>query len=321
MGERQKIVYFDKIYTGKKNNFLLSDKMEKIYELFKHKKYDNIEELELSSKHLYVSAIEKFDLGDEIDYPTGYGIKQYAYMINIASVDPSEEIKYADLDKNVDQRKIVVTDEDGNNESEANTNHIGPLLDTQIVIDPFRLVLASCRGTGRLTKWETKKFLKKLFGTNAMSFDVILNKKGMIDVKNMSSRTKFTYSIASPDHFSEFKDASVSERMDMKFVNHMSGTNFKIIVDSEDIPWKKLQSKITQLREQNDIKSIEVEGMDNGVEEKIDLLKNKLTSKGVILFDKVITIKDFFDMLKESYLNQYQFISSTFEIERKDGGE
>jgi hypothetical protein len=321
--KQKRRIYFDRIYLGKNNSVYLPSKLSTIFDNFTKKQYDSIPELDVNENHLYVSGMKKIKLKDDIDKSVTPAVahKRFAYAINIASVNPEEDVKYGDLNKVVDKRENIVApnkgkdDEEEEEEEEDEDNLIGPLVDTQVLIDPSRRILATSRGINRLNKWYIKKFMKNLLGVDVFNLQIILNKKGIEDIRNLNVRTKLSYSVASPDHFKQFRNASKKERSEMAFAEYMKANSFKIVIDSENMPKQLLIEKVSQLLKAKEVKSINVEGVNDGQEEQLDLVRNKLLLDTELEYEDNIKVRNYINMLEEGYLRIYDFIKDTFNAD------
>lgn len=290
MATKHKRVYFKKMYLGKKYNKNLSEEFEEIYKNFVGKKYDEIPELECGDKKIYLSAMERMEL-PSVDIVEDNGYTAYVYALNIACVNLDEEIKYGNIDKAIDKRESIV-------EAQGNEKHIGPLLDTQIVVYPNRGIIGICRGINRLNSWYIQKFLKKLLSPPAMQLQPILDKKGREDLERYTVINKVTYTVASPDNFEGYKEANTSEMADLRFGEYLGGSELTLTVKGPNK--ENLLSKFENLftnRKGEQIKKFSVEGINEGVGSTIDLIENLLVYEGNIDYEDKITPKNYFDLL------------------------
>ena len=290
MAIKNKRVYFKKMYLGKKYNNNLSSEFDKIYRNFVRRKYNEIPELEFGDKKIYLSAIERRKL-PSLDIVKGKGYVAYIYALNIACVNLDEEIKYGNIDKEIDKRESIV-------EAQGNEKHIGPLLDTQIVVYPNRGVIGTCRGVNRLNSWYIQKFLKEMLSSPAMQLQPILDKKGREDLEKYSVIKEVTYTVASPDKFKGYKDANTSEMADLKFGEYLGGSELTLTLKGPNK--ENVVSKFKNLfarRKGEQIKKFKIMGINEGVESTIDLIENLLIYEGNIDYEDKITPKNYFDLL------------------------
>lgn len=290
-------MYFNRMYVGK-STVNLPNTLENIFSNFKKQRYSSIPEIEnLNGYHLYVSGMKREMIGtDVID---NKGIARYLYAMNISAINPSETIVYGDLTKKVNEREHTVSkDENG---KELDDNQVGPLSDTQIVIDPSRRFIGSVRGLGRLNSYFIQKFLQNLFKTSAMRFDVVPNRKSIEDVKKLNTTQKLSFRVASPDNFQSFADENDAEMNDVKFAQSFKANEYTIILDSSNFPKRKLVKKVKYLLNSSETKSLKVEGINDGQEEQLDLFKNKLIYDGEVIYRKDITARDYMDFLIYGY--------------------
>ncbi|TPR39979.1 hypothetical protein [Apilactobacillus micheneri] len=145
MSERKfknKNMYFHRIDISEKQgkDINLSEKFNEIFENFKNKNFQNIEELNINGERIFINLIRKDMSLENSDYPV--------FVINTATVNKNTEIELGDLNKEVDERKEILQRND----------NTGILNNTQYVIDPQRKIICSCRGINRNTQYYTIEF-------------------------------------------------------------------------------------------------------------------------------------------------------------------
>lgn len=301
---KKKRVYIQKMYFGKKYAGNLVEYFDGIYENFKNKKYKEIPELELNERKIYISAIEKRSISPD-DIVDGKIYEANLYALNISCINLSEEITYGNIDKEIDERRTIVEPQDNEEKS-----HIGPLIDTQIVIYPNRGIICTCRGINRLSKWHLQKFLKKLLDVPTVQFHAIINQKGVSDLKKFDVISEMEYVIASPDRFSDYRDESTPEMADLRYGSYLGGK--KIRVSVTDPSKKNILSKVKKLlSSQEEITKIKISGINDGIEDSMDLVRNLLIYDGNLKFFDKETPKAYFDLLfyacevKRKNLNEF----------------
>ncbi|MCG0573932.1 hypothetical protein IMAU80824_00777 [Lactiplantibacillus plantarum] len=317
----QKVVYFNRMEIGTKETKYLPEVMANIYDLFTKKMFKQIPELILNDNRLYLSGIRRIDLGIDIDTSgkTAIGIQQYAYAINISCVNPNEKIKYGNLKKQIDEREKILNTADIKEieEEDISAEDIGPLNDTQVVVDPNRRIIGTCRGRGRLNSWYLKKFLKNLLSLKALSLSVILNSQGIADIKNLGVTKEITYSIASPDHFMKYRKTNRSEVFDMRFASYFKSSNMKVTLSSPGMNKKHIIKKAELLSAEEGTKNVKIVGINDGVEKTVDLIRNKLTYLGDWNPKNPVENEDYINFLNYAYMQVFNFIKETFNADKR----
>ena len=77
-----------------------------------------------------------------------------------------------------------------------------------------------------------------------------------------------------------------------------------------------IKDKIQKLLSDGSLKvtTATVDGWSNGVEEPIDLIKNKLKYKGVISYEKVMDDKAVYGFLNTAYNYYYEYLKSIYNV-------
>lgn len=311
VGEKEKRVAFYELIEGRKK-FNLKGSLDAIFNSFRLEKYSQINELTVNDTRYYLSAIQKFSLDGMVNY--GEDTEEcYCYAINIANVDSSQQVKYGDLSKIVDERSEVV------NLDNADMTKIGPLFDTQILIDPFYSVVAVSRTNGGTNMWALKKFFQCLFDVKGLRFAFIPDEKSINDINAMSAVTSISYKVSKNTNVVDRRRDSRPEMGDVRLAHHLSASEYFIKLKSAGMDKPNLIAKIKSIfhnDEFDDVESINIEGIEEGQEVFYNLLKNKLDYKGRIQFDRSngITIKDSFNYLDMAYDTKFDFIQKNLFV-------
>ncbi|WP_436669571.1 hypothetical protein [Lactiplantibacillus plantarum] len=309
-----KVIRFNRFEIGVNKVVNLPETLEMIYNNFRAKKYNLIPEMDINIYHLYVAGIEKFPLDDDIDTEERTAIHRFAYVLNISNVQPGADINYADIELPVDERAKKVDKNKVLDKSE-HEDKVGPLTNTQVVLDPSRRIVGTCSGQGRLNKWFITKLLKELLKTHAMKLNVILDKQGIEDIKNLEITNSIEYAISSPDNFKEYKDVNSTERADLAFANYFNGNKVSLLISSENMPKRKVLKKVKSLLSDDYIRKVKVTGMEDGVESIVDPIKHKLAYVGKVTDTGAPTTKDYVNFLRYGYLQVYPFIKATYNAD------
>lgn len=311
-----KAIRFYRFDIGMNKAINLPDTLQTIYQNFRAKKYDSIPEMDVNNYHLYVAGIEKFALDDDINKKENIATHRFAYVLNISTVQPGVDINYADIELPVDKRAMKVDTNKILDKSE-HEDKVGPLTNTQIVLDPSRRIVGVCLGQGRLNNWFITKLLKELLKTHAMKLNIILNKQGIEDIRNLEITNSIEYAISSPDNFKEYKDANSTERADLSFANYFNGNKISLIISSKGMPKRKVLKKVKSLLSDDCTSKVKIKGMEDGFETTVNPIKNKLIYTGKIVDTGTPTVEDYVNFLRYGYLQTYPFIKTTYNADSK----
>lgn len=315
MEYKAKKISFYELLQGR-NKFDLKRKLDNIYKLFIGKRYDSIAELEVDNVHYYISAIQKIDLNDTVNYDEDT-LDWYCYLINIAKVDPAQEIKYGDLSKVINEREEIID----LSENDVDMTQVGPLYDTQFLIDPFYSVVGLGRSVGGTNMWALKKFLSQIFGNvSGLKFAVIPDEKSISDLNSMTLLKSLSYKVAKTTDIDEQQKDSRSEMGDVNLAKALEADEYEFRVKAVSLNQENSKSKIKKIfknNEFNDIKSIHIEGVKDGQEVLFDLIKNKLFYQGYIEYNRNsgITIRNNFDYLSKAYGTKVDFVRKSLNVE------
>lgn len=298
---RSKKVNFFRLVGGRQGGTEdFRQKIEETYEYLKTKKFSLIKTLTINDDKYYIEAMNKLALPKEND------VELYCWLIDISRVDVNQEIAIADITKEIDKRRTTI-------EADEFT---GPIVDSQIIFDPFRNVIGVLNNRGGVSLSTLKRFISMLIEKKGIKLEIILDEEGIKKIGKLDIATSVSYTVAAPDKFTSFRDDSRSEFGDMAYANFLSGNELKIEVRSEGLKKDNLANKVRALFSSEDvsIKTMKVDGMMDGREETIDLIKNKLVYTGWLTFEEKIKIKDAFDFLTVAYLDKYKYIKKYYSI-------
>lgn len=325
---KSKKVSFYKLQQGKRasSQFSLRSKLDNIYRNFQNKTYSNVNELEIKDVTYYISAIKKIPLEGFINLG-GESEEWYSYAINIANVDSTQEVKYGNLSKVIDEREEIID----LSEEDIDMSQVGPLFDTQLLIDPFYSIVCISRTIGGTNMWALKKFLSRIFGedgedVHGIKFAFIPDEKSIDNLENLTLIQSLSFEVAKTGDAESEVDDSRSELGDIKLANKLNGDEYEFRIKSTKLNKAGVMAKIKSLGEDkafDKVKSINVEGIDNGVEVMYDLLANKLSYSGFIEYDKFkgLTILDNFNYLGKAYAIKGDFITKNLPICEGDSYE
>lgn len=285
--------------TSKVKSFV--DKLEEVHQYFEQEEYERIATLEINQDKYYIQAMQKRTLESNHD-----GKNFYYWLITISRVNIGEDIIIADLSKRIDRRRRTVDQGDAE----------GLVVDTRIVFDPFRLLLLSYNQRGTINNADLKRFICKLVDVRGIMLEVVLNKDGYNRLNNLDLITEVTYKVASPNKFNAFSDDSRSEHGDLKFAKVMSSDELYITLKSNGLNKRSIVSKVHELfsKEDIEVKSMRVDGINDGVRDPIELIKNKLDYKGFLEFEEVVDDHAVYGLLNKAYDTHEEYLHSIYHV-------
>lgn len=282
----------------KVNKFVCS--VKKIHNLFETRQYDQIPTIEIDEDQYYIHAMQKWDMeerrGDN---------NLYYWLITVARVDLETEIEFANISKSIDERRRQPEHDDNE----------GLVLDTQIIFDPFRSIIAMYSRKGAISTYNLKRFICNLVDEKGIKLEVILNRDGYARINALSEINQLTYRIASPTKFSAFRDDDRSELADLKFAEKFKSEELSIVLK----PTGSKQSIIQKVRallysNEYETKILKVDGINDGVREEVDLIKNKLIYSGTIKYTNLLDDSAIYGFLNRAYSEHYDYLNGMFEI-------
>lgn len=276
-------------------------KMEHIYDLFIKRKYSEIPTLKINDEMYYIQAMSKRT--QEQRYNQNY---LYYWLITISRVNMNEQLAVADISKHIDERRRNIEHSDSE----------GPVVDTRIIFDPFRSVIAIYSQRGTINTADLKRFMCKLVNKRGIMFEIILNKSGYERLDRLDLIDEVTYKVSSPEKFKSFVNENRSELADLQFAKKMSTDEMYITLKSSGLSKTAIKNKIKSLLSNDKIKveSMKIDGLNDGVRDPIDLIKNKLIYKGYLEFEDYVDDEAVYALLNKAYDNNEEYLSSLYKI-------
>lgn len=303
MKSKQAIANFFKLDSSKKSNLdLFNDKIKEMYSNFQNRNYGDIPTLDINGLQYYIGAMEKVDSEEVVN-----GERLYCVLMTVSRVDTKSQIFLANLEHTVDFRKREL--KHGENE--------GLVVDTRVLFDPFRQILVVYNQRGAINNHDLRKFFSKIIDVRGLRFDIILNKDAMQRLDRLDVVKSISYTVASPDNFKTFRDDDRSESGDFKLANSVSGEALKVTISSSSLEKVRVRDKIRELFSSDNnvnVTSASIDGWSNGINEPIDLIKNKLKFKGQILYEEVIDDRAIYGFLIAAYDSQYEYLKSQYNV-------
>lgn len=299
--KKAKAIFFKLNSSNESNLGLFNGKIKEMYSNFKNKNYREIPTLDIDELNYYVSAMEKVD-SDEVIATE----RLYCILMTIARVDTKSQIMLADLENTIDLRKREV--EHGENE--------GLVVETRLLFDPFRQIIVIYNQRGTINNSDLRRFFCKMIDVKGLKFDIILNKKAMKRLNDLDVVKSISYTVASPDNFEAYRNDNRTESGDFKFANSISGESIKVTIKSEGLAKVGIIDKVKKLLSDNslNVTTATVDGWCNGIEEPIDLIKNKLKYNGNINYEKVMDDKAIYGFLNAAYDYHYEYLKSSYNV-------
>ncbi|HEL2203249.1 TPA: hypothetical protein TZE22_000549 [Streptococcus suis] len=302
MKSKQAKANFFKLSSSKESNLeLFNNKIKAMYSNFQNKIYDNIPTLDINDLQYYISAMQKIDSDEVVN-----GERLYCVLMTISRVDTKSQILLANLENSIDSRKREV--EHGENE--------GLVVDTRVLFDPFRQIIVVYNQRGTINNYDLQRFFCKIIEVRGLKFDIILNKEAMRRLDNLDVIKSISYTVASPDNFKTYRDDDRSESGDFKFANSISGESMKVTIASSSLTKVGIKDKIKELFSDGNLKvtSATVDGWNDGIQEPIDLIRNKLKYNGLINYEEVMDDKAVYGFLTAAYDYHYEYLKSIYNV-------
>ncbi|HFI0084958.1 TPA: hypothetical protein ACGORA_000348 [Streptococcus suis] len=302
MISKQAKANFFKLSSSKESNLeLFNNKIKEMYSNFQNKIYDNVPTLDINDLQYYISAMRKIDSDEVVN-----GERLYCVGMTISRVDTKSQILLANLENSIDSRKREV--EHGENE--------GLVVDTRVLFDPFRQIIIVYNQRGTINNYDLQRFFCKIIGVRGLKFDIILNKEAMRRLDNLDVIKSISYTVASPDNFKTYRDDDRSESGDFKFANSISGESMKVTIASSSLTKVGIKDKIKELFSDGnlEVRSATVDGWNDGIQEPIDLIRNKLKYIGWINYEQVMDDEAVYGFLTTAYDCHYDYLKSIYNV-------
>ena len=302
MKSKQAKANFFKLSSSKESNLeLFNNKIKEMHSNFQNKIYDNIPTLDINDLQYYISAMRKIDSDEVVN-----GERLYCVLMTISRVDTKSQILLANLENSIDSRKREV--EHGENE--------GLVVDTRVLFDPLRQIIIVYNQRGTINNYDLQRFFCKIIEVRGLKFDIILNKEAMRRLDNLDVIKSISYTVASPDNFKTYRDDDRSESGDFKFANSISGESMKVTIASSSLTKVGIKDKIKELFSDGNLKvtSATVDGWNDGIQEPIDLIRNKLKYNGLINYEQVMDDEAVYGFLTTAYYYHYEYLKSIYNV-------
>ncbi|MGQ7688142.1 hypothetical protein ACTGUM_01410 [Streptococcus suis] len=302
MISKQAKANFFKLSSSKESNLeLFNNKIKEMYSNFQNKIYDNVPTLDINDLQYYISAMRKIDSDEVVN-----GERLYCVGMTISRVDTKSQILLANLENSIDSRKREV--EHGENE--------GLVVDTRVLFDPFRQIIIVYNQRGTINNYDLQRFFCKIIEVRGLKFDIILNKEAMRRLDNLDVIKSISYTVASPDNFKTYRDDDRSESGDFKFANSISGESMKVTIASSSLTKVGIKDKIKELFSDGnlEVRSATVDGWNDGIQEPIDLIRNKLKYIGWINYEQVMDDEAVYGFLTTAYDCHYDYLKSIYNV-------
>ncbi|QWV87430.1 hypothetical protein KQ224_04970 [Streptococcus parasuis] len=302
MKSKQAKANFFKLSSSKESNLeLFNNKIKEMYSNFQNKIYDNVPTLDINDLQYYISAMRRIDSDEVVN-----GERLYCVVMTISRVDTKSQILLANLENSIDSRKREV--EHGENE--------GLVVDTRVLFDPFRQIIIVYNQRGTINNYDLQRFFCKIIGVRGLKFDIILNKEAMRRLDNLDVIKSISYTVASPDNFKTYRDDDRSESGDFKFANSISGESMKVTIASSSLTKVGIKDKIKELFSDGnlEVRSATVDGWNDGIQEPIDLIRNKLKYIGWINYEQVMDDEAVYGFLTTAYDCHYDYLKSIYNV-------
>ncbi|HFI0514133.1 TPA: hypothetical protein ACGOXW_001877 [Streptococcus suis] len=302
MKSKQAKANFFKLSSSKESNLeLFNNKIKEMYSNFQNKIYDNVPTLDINDLQYYISAMRRIDSDEVVN-----GERLYCVVMTISRVDTKSQILLANLENSIDSRKREV--EHGENE--------GLVVDTRVLFDPFRQIIIVYNQRGTINNYDLQRFFCKIIEVRGLKFDIILNKEAMRRLDNLDVIKSISYTVASPDNFKTYRDDDRSESGDFKFANSISGESMKVTIASSSLTKVGIKDKIKELFSDGnlEVRSATVDGWNDGIQEPIDLIRNKLKYIGWINYEQVMDDEAVYGFLTTAYDCHYDYLKSIYNV-------
>ncbi|MGX7133073.1 hypothetical protein [Enterococcus songbeiensis] len=309
MESRAARVNFFRLTPGKKggiNEF--REVLKYNFTNFETGKWSKIPTLRINSDVYYIQAMQKRQLEEKFN-----GESIYYWLITISRVDFDQEIVLADITKTIDERRREIEHEENE----------GVVVDTQLIFDPFRNILAVYARRGTINTYDLRRFICELVDVRGIQFEIILNKNGYDRIDKLDIVDQISYKVASPDNFKSYKDDTRDEFGDFKFAKKAKGEELYVVLKSSQLSKDSISKKVKDLMtvDNIEIKALKVDGIADGVTDSIDLIKNKLYYSGKIQFEKEINDQAAYGLLNKAFDAHYDYIKTKFKISRIESEE
>lgn len=281
---KRKKVSFYHLATGPRGNIeKLIDKFQTVFDLFENGKSSEVETVGLSGEQYYINAIERIHPDESINY--------YVWAFDVCRLNPSQEVIIGDLSVDVENRNRLLN-------TKANE---GLVVESQYIYDPFRSIIACTRTNGGVSTYFLRRFLNNFADVKGLMFELIPDEKVLADIDRISEMSHITYKVAAPNNFTELTDDNRDEMADIEYAKYMGGDTLTLTLTATSLNLKRAKDKVKFLFQESDeldVKKLEIQ--EEGFE-PVDLIEHKMTYVGYVEYDHIITKRNMFDFLGQSY--------------------
>ena len=178
-------------------------------------------------------------------------------------------------------------------------------------------VCAFARTSGGVNKALFKTFLLRFCAVRGIKLSIIPDEIAIKRLDTLVKPSCITYTVAKIDNLSNIANASQDEIKDIEYADEV-GANKMTIMLKADASMKRpsIISKAKFLFSNSEdlgISKLELEGInDDGVFEPVDLVQHKLTYRGDVEYENVITVKNMFGFLEQAYARKYNYLVKFF---------
>lgn len=304
MERRPGKVNFFKLNEGRQGGIQeLKELLFNSYEHLQNREFEEMPEaIEIDDDSYYIQAMQK--IVNENERVNGDYV--YYWLITISRVDMSSEVVVADLLRELDERRRPI----------EHTESEGLVLDLRLIFDPFREIIGIYSQKGTISTNNLRRFLCKLVDVVGLKFEIILNENGYNRLNRLDIVNEISYKIASPNNFENYADTDRSELQDMKYANEVSAEELYVVLKSDELQKESIIRKVRSITEngERNVKALKIDGITDGVQDTIDLIKNKLVYDDFIEYADEIDDHAAYGFLNQAYQEMEGFLFEQFDI-------
>lgn len=304
MERRPGKVNFFKLNEGRQGGIQeLKELLFNSYEHLQNREFEEMPEaIEIDDDSYYIQAMQK--IVNENERVNGDYV--YYWLITISRVDMSSEVVVADLLRELDERRRPI----------EHTESEGLVLDLRLIFDPFREIIGIYSQKGTISTNNLRRFLCKLVDVVGLKFEIILNENGYNRLNRLDIVNEISYKIASPNNFENYADTDRSELQDMKYANEVSAEELYVVLKSDELQKESIIRKVKSITEngERNVKALKIDGITDGVQDTIDLIKNKLVYDDFIEYEDEIDDHAAYGFLNQAYQEMEGFLFEQFDI-------
>lgn len=304
MERRPAKVNFFKLNEGRQGGIQeLKELLFNSYEHLQNREFEEMPEaIEIDDDSYYIQAMQK--IVNENERVNGDYL--YYWLITISRVDMSSEVVVADLLRELDERRRPI----------EHTESEGLVLDLRLIFDPFREIIGIYSQKGTISTNNLRRFLCKLVDVVGLKFEIILNENGYNRLNRLDIINEISYKIASPNNFENYADTDRSELQDMRYANEVSAEELYVVLKSDELQKESIIRKVRSITEngERNVKALKIDGITDGVQDTIDLIKNKLVYDDFIEYEDEIDDHAAYGFLNQAYQEMEGFLFEQFDI-------